>query len=893
MRKKSSRSPRPQKPAKSAARPARAQPVCPIVAIGASAGGLEALTAFLKRVPTGSGLAFVIVQHLDPTRRGIMPELLQRDTRMKVMQVRDQMPIRPNCVYVIPPNKNMSVLHGILHLFAPAAPRGLRLPIDFFFRSLAQDQQERSIGVILSGMGSDGTLGLRAIKEVAGLALAQTPATAKFDSMPRSAVDAGLTDIVAPAGDLPAKILACVRRTSARGDDGERERNPSSRSALEKAVILLRSRTGHDFSPYKRNTLHRRIERRMAIHQLTEPGDYIQYLQQNPQEVDLLFKELLIGVTNFFRDPPCWEQLLTETIPPLLANRQPGQALRAWVAGCSTGEEAYSLAMIFREAIDRLPPEKSFTLKIFATDLDRDAIERARQAVFPKNIAADVSEERLKRFFVPDEQGYRVRREVREMVIFAPQNLIMDPPFTKLDLLSCRNLLIYLGAEVQAKLIPLFHYSLNPGGILLLGNAETIGRESELFVPLPGKSRIFQRADVSPPLGSVALPCSFVPEPLALEPPPSAAKPALSLQTVADQVMLQRYAPPAVLVNEKGDICYVSGRTGKYLEPAAGKANWNVFAMAREDLRYELSGGFQKALRQKEPVVLPNIKIASASGEERVDVTLQRLDEDGALEGLVMVIFTARLAPHPLPPETSAAKAGSRHRRIGELEQELRQSRTDARNKTEEMQIYQEELRSANEELQSTIEELQSTNEELTTSKEEMQSLNEEQQTLNTELQAKVDELSHSSNDMKNLLNSTDIATLFLDNDLKVRRFTPQATKIIKLIPGDVGRPITDLVSDLEYPALIDDVHAVLRTQISVEKSVATKDGRWFALRIMLYRTMDDRIDGVVITFTDITTSKGLEEKLRTEHALLARQVAAQAARAAGRKQPAKTPARP
>ncbi len=840
----------------------------PIVGIGASAGGLEALELFLGHVPSGSGMAFVVVQHLDPTRKGIMPELLQRVTDMKVVQVKDRTRVRPDCVYVIPPNKDMSILHGVLHLLEPAAPRGLRLPIDSFLRSLAQDQQERSIGVILSGMGSDGTLGLRAIKEKAGVVLVQEPATAKFDGMPRSAIDAGLADIVAPVDELPGKIIAYLRRTPliARTEVALEDK---TQSALEKAVILLRAHTGHDFSFYKRNTLYRRIERRMGIHQIDKMAAYVRYLQENSQEMDLLFKELLIGVTSFFRDPAAWEQLRTEAIPSLLASRSPGQALRAWAPGCSTGEEAYSLAIVFKEALEEIKPKRNFVLQIFATDLDRDAIDSARQGLFPDNIAADVSPERLSRFFAKEQRGYRVRKEIREMVIFAPQNLIMDPPFTKLDLLSCRNLLIYLTQEMQKKLIPLFHYSLSPGGILFLGSAETIGGFTDLFAPLSSRSRLFRRTGSTlrpeplefPPAFSRALPSGPAERPVA--------KPPLSLQSLADQLVLQRYAPPAVLVNDKGDIFYVSGRTGKYLEPAAGKANWNLFVMAREGLRYELSSAFQKALRQDGCIALHGLKVGTNGGEQCVDVTVQRLEEPGPLQGLVMIVFTDVPARARTPLQTPKP-----HAHNAALEQELLQVRAEARAIHEEMQTSQEELRSANEELQSTNEELQSTNEELTTSKEEMQSMNEELQTLNTELQAKVDELSQASNDMKNLLESTDIATLFLDKELRVRRFTTQATKIINLIPGDVGRPITDLVSDLNYPTLAADVRDVLRLLVATEKAVSACDGRWFTLRIMPYRTLDDRIDGVVITFADITVAKTLEAKLRDKQTVLENRIA-------------------
>jgi chemotaxis methyl-accepting protein methylase len=846
----------------------------PIVGIGASAGGLDALEHFLSHVPMGSGMAFVIVQHLDPTRKGIMPELLQRHTGMKVMQVKDRTKVRPDRVYVIPPNKDMSILHGVLHLLAPAAPRGLRLPIDFFLCSLAEDQQERSIGVILSGMGSDGTMGLRTIKEKAGVVLVQEPATAKFDGMPRSAIDAGLADIVAPVEDLPGRIITYLRRTPLIAKS-EAALEDKTQSAMDKAIILLRARTGHDFSLYKRNTIYRRIERRMGIHQIAKIADYVRYLRENSQELDLLFKELLIGVTSFFRDPAAWKHLREQVLPALIAGRSPGQALRAWVPGCSTGEEAYSLAIVFREALEQVEPEGFFTLQIFATDLDRDAIDKARQGVYPENIAADVSPERLSRFFSKEEHRYQVRKEIREMVIFAPQNLIMDPPFTKLDILSCRNLLIYLTPEIQNKLLPLFHYSLNPGGILFLGNSETIGSFTDQFAPVSAPSRIFRRTESTSQPEPRDFPPAFAFTPRGETEAREVSQLTPSLQTLADQLVLQRYAPPAVLVNDKGDILYVSGRTGKYLEPAAGKANWNLFAMAREGLRLELSSAFREALRQDERVALHGLRFGTNGTEQCVDVTVQRLKEPKPLEGLVMIVFTDVAAPAaetPLPTPKS-------HARSAALEQELQRARASARATREVMQTSQEELRSANEELQSTNEELQSTNEELTTSKEEMQSMNEELQTLNAELQAKVDELSHTSNDMKNLLESTDIATLFLDKELCVRRFTTQATKIIKLIPGDIGRPITDQVSDLDYPLLADDARDVLRTLVATEKSVSTCDGRWFTVRIMPYRTLDDRIDGVVITFTDITTAKTLEAKLRGEHAGLEKRVAEQSAK--------------
>ena len=855
-----------QQPPPEAAREAHPVPPAdapfPIVGIGASAGGLEALEEFLGHVPAASGMAFVIIQHLDATHKGIMPQLLQRATSMKVIRVKDRMRVQPDRVYVIPPNKDMSILNGVLHLLVPVAPRGLRLPIDFFLRSLAQDQHEHSIGVILSGMGSDGTLGLQAIKEKAGVVLVQEPATAKFEAMPRSAVEAGLADIVAPADELPGKILAYLKRTPLiAGAEAALEEKPLT--ALEKVVVLLRAQTGNDFSLYKRNTLYRRIERRMGIHQIDKMAVYVRYLQENSQELNLLFKELLIGVTNFFRDPAAWEQLRAQAIPALLASHASGQVLRAWVPGCSTGEEAYSLAIVLKEVLEELKPKANFTIQVFATDLDRDAIDKARQGVFPANISADVSKERLRRFFTKGDHDYRVHQEIREMVIFAPQNLIMDPPFTKLDILSCRNLLIYLTAEVQKKLMPLFHYSLNPGGILFLGSAETIGDSPDLFSLLSGKARLFRRTVSAGRAGPVCFPSAFSARPAAGPEASPAPQPPVSLQSLADQLVLQRYAPPAVLVNDKGDILYVSGHTGNYLEPAAGKANWTLFAMAREGLRYELASAFKEALRQKTTVALHGLKVRTNGGEQCVDVTAQRLEEPGPLQGLVMIVFIDVATPEPVKMAGRRMKADARNAQVVELEQEIMAIRGEARATHEEMQTTQEELRSANEELQSTNEELQSTNEEITTSKEEMQSLNEELQTVNTELQVKVGEFSRASDDMKNLLNSTDIATLFLDNHLNVRRFTPQATQIIKLIPADVGRPITDLASDLRYPELAGDAHEVLRTLATTEKPIASRDGRWFTVRVMPYRTLDDRIDGVVITFADITAAKKLEAQLR------------------------------
>jgi two-component system CheB/CheR fusion protein len=843
----------------------------PIVGLGASAGGLEALEQFLSHVPKQCGLGFVVVQHLDPTRDGVLVELLQRNSAMPVVQIKDRMKVKADHVYVIPPNKDLSILHGVLHLLEPTTPRGLRLPIDFFFRSLADDQHERGLGVILSGMGSDGTLGLRAIKEKAGAAFIQSPASAKFDSMPRVAIEAGLADVIAPAEELPAKIVNYLKHipSSVWSNQKIDEKN---QSALEKIMILLRGQSGHDFSLYKKGTIHRRIERRMGLHQIGKIADYVRYLRENSQETELLFKELLIGVTSFFRDPAVWEQLKDKVIPDLFSTRPQGGVLRAWIAGCSTGEEAYSLAIVFKEALERAKPAKHFSLKIFATDLDKDAIDKARAAVYPANIRQDVSEKRLRRFFQKNEHGgYSVKKEIREMIIFAPQNLVMHAPFTKLDFVTCRNLLIYLDAELQKKLMPLFHYSLNAGGILLLGSAETVGAATDLFTPLPGKTRLYRRLDAPPQLNLIEFPSSFVLPRVSTtgastdQSPPAAP----NLQTLADQVLLQHYAPAAVLVTNEGDILYFSGKTGKYLEPAAGKANLNLFAMSRPGMGDALSEAFHKAVRQKIIVTLKHVKVGTNGGTQVVDITVQPMTHPEALRGMVMVIFTDVARESAVKMPSSSERATTHHARLSAMAQELRKSREELQSSRDEMQTSQEELKSTNEELQSMNEELQSTNEELMTSKEEMQSMNEELQTVNHEMQAKVDELSHASDDMKNLLDSTEIATLFLDDELLVRRFTPQTTTLIKLIPGDVGRPITDIATALEYPGLVEDCQKVLKTCVFVENQVSARDKRWFTVRIMPYRTQDNRISGVVITFADITLTKKLEAAARKSHSNL------------------------
>ncbi len=824
----------------------------PVVGIGCSAGGLDALEKFFSHTLADSGIAYVVVQHLAPKSVCALPEILRRFTSMQVSEAIDGVGIKPDNVYVIPPNKDISLLHDKLRLFDPTEKRGLRLPIDFFFRTLAEDRKDKSIGVILSGMGSDGMLGQRVIREASGLTLAQAPASASADAMPRSVIEAGLADIVAIPEEMPAQIVAYLKHHATTHD--KRPTDGMIQGDLEKIIVLLRNQSGADFSLYKTNTILRRVERRIALHHLAGISDYVRYLRDNPHETQLLLKELLIGVTNFFRDPEVWEYLRTAAIPALLAAQPEDTTLRAWVPACSSGEEAYSLAMIFREVLAQADPSTHFQLLIYATDLDPEAIDKARKAFYRSSIATDVSPERLARFFVQDSNGYRVKKEIREMVVFANQNVASDPPFTKLDILCCRNLLIYFRAPLQNKLLPLFHYALNDKGLLLLGSAESIGNFSHLFAPVNHKARLYQRINNVQPTPAVEFP-GKVP---AVDPRPSTEPmPAHGEDTgrMAEQLLLQNYAPAAVLVNADGDILFISGRTGKYLEPAAGKTNNNIFAMAREGLREVLTGVIHKALREQLVIHLNGLHVGTNGGTQTVDVSVQAIDKPKSLRGQVLIVFKDVAAP-PTRRKTRKSADGEANEA---LTQELQQTREALQVTHEEMQTSVEELKSSNEELQATNEELQSTNEELTTSKEELQSLNEELQTVNAELQSKVEDLVWVKNDMTNLINSTELATIFLDNEMKVRRFTPHVESFFKLIPSDIGRPLSDITSDLDYPQLKSESQEVLRTLVFKEGKVSTHDGRWYRMRIMPYRTQDNVIDGVVITFMDISEFKKSE----------------------------------
>ncbi|MEF2268310.1 chemotaxis protein methyltransferase cher2 [Janthinobacterium sp. HH104] len=828
----------------------------PVVAIGASAGGLDPIVAFLTHVPPESGIAYVVIQHLDPTQKALLPELLQRATSMPVTEITHHAALRPNHIYVIPSNADLGLSKGRFLLSEPLQLRGHRLPINAFFESLAAELGELAVGVILSGMGSDGTRGLQAIKQAGGLTLAQHPDTARFDMMPQSAIAADAVDLVDFPDKMPEKIVSYLFRSSFLELPGKA---PSGRNSLQEIVALLSEHTGNSFSDYKINTILRRIERRMSLYQMISMEEYIPYLRNNPAEIDLLFKELLIGVTNFFRDPKVWEYLKMVVLPQMLAANPDGRAFKAWIPACSTGEEAYSLAMVFQEVVAGSNPPSKYSLQIFATDLSADAIDRARQGRFPTTISSDVSTERLERFFLQDKNDYLVRKEVRNMIIFAQQNIISDPPFTKLDILCCRNLLIYLNAKLQQRLIPLFHYALNRDGVLLLGSADTPGHFSELFAPLTTSTRLYRRLDN---MARQRLLTYFPTKVSSATPPPPSDTREVSMpgkiQSHVEQLLLQKYSPAAVLLNQDGDILYINGRTGSFLEPAAGKANWNIHAMARDGLRYELAGLIKQALQSDSLVRLNGLVLKDHAGQGHgVDLTAEALLQPEELRGMVFVTFAS------VPLAAIPRRGRSPSPKVLELEQQLIQARNEIQAVRDEMQTSREELKSANEELQSTNEELQSANEELTTSKEEMQSLNEELYTVNAELQSKVDDLSLVNSDMKNLLNSTDIATIFLDSELRIRRFTAPATQIYKLIQTDLRRPLSDIVNDLAYPNLEADALEVIRSLVFCERQVQTKNGRWYNVRIMPYRTVENVIDGVVVTFINITESKVLEAQLR------------------------------
>lgn len=835
-------------------------PGFPIIAIGASAGGLDALEQFFTNMPDDSGMAFVLVQHLDPTHKSILVDLVNRYTPMKVIEVQDGMKVEPNRAYIIPPNRDMAVLHGTLQLLEPSAPRGLRLPIDYFFRSLAQDQQERAICIVLSGTGTDGTLGLKAVKEVGGMAMVQEPESANYDGMPRSAIATGLVDFVLPPEKMMKQLIAYAQHAFVPATKKGAAPLPKGTDDLKKIFILLRNQTGHDFSFYKPNTIGRRIERRMTVNQIERIGDYVRYLQDNPLEVETLFKELLIGVSNFFRDPKAFELLARKAIPAVFENKELGQPVRVWVPGCATGEEAYSIAMLLREQIEVL--KREFQVQVFATDIDSKAIETARTGIYPDSIAVDVSPQRLSRFFTKEDNTYRVNKVIRDMLVFAEQNVIKDPPFSRLDLISCRNLLIYMGVELQKKVLQLFHYALEQEGYLFLGTSESIGEHTEFFGVVDRKWKLFQRkGEVASQGPGVHLPTL----PLALGATGAGDLEAKiprkpNLRESTERLLLEDYAPSCVIINEKGDVLYIHGRTGKYLEPAPGEARMNIVEMAREGLRLELTTTIRKAMIRKKALRCNGLRVKANGEDQVIDLIVKPMPGQ---PGSMLVAFEEAALQPPVETLQAPQPEEEGNRRVADLQRELRSTKQYLQTTIEELETSNEELKSTNEELQSSNEELQSTNEELSTSKEELQSVNEELMTVNSEHEGKLAELAKANNDMVNLLASTDIGTVFLDTKLTIQRFTPAATKAINLIRTDIGRPLAHIASRLDYEHLVQDTEEVLNTLIPKETEAQSTEGLCYEVRICPYRTSENAIEGAVVTFIDITKRKRMEEALR------------------------------
>ena len=828
----------------------------PIVGIGASAGGLHALQGFFDAIPAAPGIAFVVVQHLDPTHKSETAELLRRHARLPVVQVTDNERVEVDRVYVIPPNSELAIAGGVLHLARPVSRRGMRMPIDAFLRSLADDQHERSVAVILSGTGADGTLGIKAVKAAGGLTMAQDPETAEYDGMPRNAVATGMVDFALPVVKLPGVLLQYVSHPYLRqgGSPSLVDEGPAHLQAI---LALLRARTKYDFSCYKKGTISRRIERRMSLKHLERVQDYVKYLHDHPSEIDDLFKDLLISVTSFFREPQVWEYLEQNVLPGLMEKRAPEGMLRLWVPGCATGEEAYSLAMLLLEAAQA--GDQSPGMQVFASDLDSSALDFARAGLYPESIAADVSRERLRRFFVREEQGYRVHKWVRDLVVFSVQNLISDPPFSRIDLVTCRNLMIYLAPEIQQRVISLFHFALRPGGYLLLGNAESVGSPTDLFEVVSKKWRIYRRIGplthdrefpVIPAVGHHPVPRAVAPFPLSRE---------SKLLGAVQSLVLERYVPACALVNAKEEILYLFGPTDRYLLQPTGQLTPDLLAWSRGGIRSKLRASLRQAIQQKQRVAATGAVVGVDGGSMPVRITVDPLVVPKELEGCFLVVFEQE---HPPPGLTApAALEPGDDSGLRQMEYELGVLREQLRSGAEQFEASNEELKSANEEMMSMNEELQSTNEELETSKEELQSLNEELSTVNTQLENKVQELEATNDDLNNLLSSTNIATIFLDRQFRIRRFTPPMTQLLSLRPSDLKRPIGDFAQKFTDRRLIPDAEQVLATLGSIEAEVQTDDARWYLRRILPYRTEGDRIDGVVVTFTDITEHRKAEEE--------------------------------
>ncbi len=825
----------------------------PVVGVGASAGGADAFRRFLSVLPADSGMAFVLIQHLDPNHESLMASLLAHHTKMTVTQVEGRTAVKPNCVYVIPPGKYLILTDKYLHLEEPTEVRGRRMPIDAFFESLAETQREKAVCVILSGTGSDGSSGLRSVKANGGIVIVQDPDEAQQDGMPRSAIATGLVDLILPAGEAARTLLQYASHPYVSQEGEAALQAAPSKDTLETVLSILHTRTGHEFRCYKQNMLKRRIQRRMGLNHVENIHDYIKLLRANEKEINALFHDLLIGVTEFFREAEAWEELQKLVIPRLVEPCGLDNSLRVWVPGCASGEEAYSLAMLLLEAIDR--EGKRCQVQIFATDIDRDAIERARAGIYAENVTAEVSPERLKRFFTHVDDQYQVNKNVRECVLFAPQNVLSDPPFSKLDLISCRNLLIYLQNNVQKKIIRLFHFGLKERGFLFLGASETIGTETDLFKPISKKWRLYQKVGVSQP-GKVDVPVVPMPEAVpAGDAAGTRARHRFDRTRMAQQLLLEAFAPASVLIDRKHQVVYYHGEVRDYLDYPTGEPTVDLLSIAMEGLRMKLRAAVHLAQTEDRKVALDTGKIRREDGRAHpVRITVTPLHEPSEIEGYMLVSFEEiPEAAAEKAPTTAPVPAEADQDVVKQLEYELKSTREELESTIEEMETSNEELKASNEEVMSMNEELQSTNEELETSKEELQSLNEELSTVNNELRDKVDELEHVNDDTTNLLTSTNVATIFLDRQFRIKRYTPSVNELFSLIPSDVGRPISDVAKKFNDPALYPDCERVLQLLQPKEQEIQSESGSWFIRRVLPYRTQDDRIGGVVVTFTNVT----------------------------------------
>ncbi len=817
----------------------------PIVGIGASAGGLEALELFFSHVPAGCNIAFVVIQHLDPTHKSIMSSLLKKYTAMEIAEIADGMKVEKNRVYLAPPNFNIAIIGNTLHHVTPEKSHGMNLPIDYFFRSLAEDQAERSIGIILSGTGSDGTLGMREIKGAGGMAMAQEETQAKFSGMPKSVIDTGIVDFVLAAESMPGQLIKYARHPYLERSGGSTIKPADFQITMQKILLLIRKKTGHDFSLYKQNTIRRGIERRMALHQMEQIAEFLRYLEQNENEIESLFKELLINVTRFFRDPEAFGALAMNAIPDLLEHKSHDAPFRIWVPGCSTGEEAYSLAILLIEAMEK--QKKTVVLQIFASDIDMEAIDAGRSAIYPESISTDVSENRLNRFFTKEGNSYHVKKKIRECVVFAHHDLAKDPPFSRLDLVSCRNMLIYMDQTLQKKILPVFHYSLADNGVLFLGTSESIGDFVSSFSTIDTKWKIYRKKSITSSRSDYP---RFSDRQLTSQTSTTLPAVANGFRNLGEKVLVESFAPPSVLVNEKFEILYCYGPIDRYLAIPPGEPSLNVLRVAREGLRHKLGLALLQAQKTTEPVLCNTVTHGHAGNRQSLTITIQPVIEPGDNQRMFMVVF--RESPEIISPKATAKRASGtapRNDVVSSLEQELKITKDTLQNTIEALQT-------ANEEFQSTNEELQSTNEELETSKEELQSTNEELGTVNSELQHKVDQLMETGNDVNNLLASTEIASVFLDTKLCIKRFTPAMVKIFRLLGTDIGRSIRDITSTIRSFDICAAAQGVLDTLDRRETEVRNEDGRWYTLRIIPYRTMENTIEGVVMTFIDITDLK-------------------------------------